>query len=358
MDRLRFKFEHFELAPEQRQLFQSQQLVELNSRYFDALLLLLQHAGKLVTKQQFFDQVWPGIVVSDEALTQCIRTLRRLLNDSASTPHFIETVPKHGYRFIAPVAIITPSLTPEIDTPLITTKNAVISQSLFWQYLGSGIGGAICAGLLGGILYGMLAMLLAPTVNTQTVSLCLVTACITLLLAMLAGAAITAAISAARIHFPYQSYPIVFAGMVGGLMIGGFANFLLSEMLTLFFAGSPSHLTGAPEGAIIGAATALGVIVSTPKKPSAFFHVIWPGLLAGGGIYLTGGHLLAGSLIQLASEFRDAPFGQLLQPALFLQNEHLTSIRFVCTMAEASLFIAGLLLGLRHLNTSSSQTIN
>ncbi|GGW61473.1 winged helix-turn-helix domain-containing protein [Alishewanella tabrizica] len=358
MDRLRFKFEHFELAPEQRQLFQSRQLVELNSRYFDALLLMLQHAGKLVTKQQFFDQVWPGIVVSDEALTQCIRTLRRLLNDSATKPHFIETVPKHGYRFIAPVAMITSSLTPETDTPLITNKNTVISQSLFWQYLGSGIGGAICAGVLGGILYGMLAMLLAPSVNTQTLSLCLVTTCITLLLAMLAGAAITAAISAVRIHFPNQPYPIVFAGMVGGLVIGGFANLLFSEMLTLFFAGSPSHLTGAPEGAIIGGATALGVIASKHRKSTAFLHLVWPGLLAGGGIYLTGGNLLAGSLMQLASEFRDAPFGQLLQPALFLQNEHLTSILFVCTLAEAILFIAGVLLGLRHLNNILSQTIN
>ena len=41
--------------------------------------------------------------VTDEALTQCIKTLRRQLGDDASRPRFIETVPKHGYRFIAPV---------------------------------------------------------------------------------------------------------------------------------------------------------------------------------------------------------------------------------------------------------------
>ena len=44
--------------------------------------------------------------VTDEALTQCIKTLRRQLGDSASSPRFIETVPKHGYRFIAPVEVM------------------------------------------------------------------------------------------------------------------------------------------------------------------------------------------------------------------------------------------------------------
>jgi len=49
------------------------------------------------------DEVWRGIPVTDEALTQCIRTLRKQLGDDAARPRFIETVPKHGYRFIATV---------------------------------------------------------------------------------------------------------------------------------------------------------------------------------------------------------------------------------------------------------------
>ena len=80
--------------------------VDLNARYFDALALLVREAGTLVSKDRFLAEVWRGVPVTDEALTQCIRTLRRLLGDDASRPRFIETVPKHGYRFIAPVEAI------------------------------------------------------------------------------------------------------------------------------------------------------------------------------------------------------------------------------------------------------------
>ena len=63
----------------------------------------LGEPGQLVSKDRFLDEVWRGIPVTDEALTQCIRTLRKQLGDDAARPRFIETVPKHGYRFIAPV---------------------------------------------------------------------------------------------------------------------------------------------------------------------------------------------------------------------------------------------------------------
>ena len=77
--------------------------VELNARYLDALALLVREQGRLVSKDRFLDEVWRGVPVTDEALTQCIKTLRRQLGDDAVSPRFIETVPKHGYRFIAPV---------------------------------------------------------------------------------------------------------------------------------------------------------------------------------------------------------------------------------------------------------------
>ena len=78
----------------------------LNSRYLDALALLVREQGRLVSKDRFLDEVWRGIPVTDEALTQCIKTLRRQLGDDAALPRFIETVPKHGYRFIAPVEAV------------------------------------------------------------------------------------------------------------------------------------------------------------------------------------------------------------------------------------------------------------
>ncbi|QIK95390.1 transcriptional regulator [Sphingomonas sp. HDW15A] len=99
------QFEGFTLDAAQRQLRRGDQTVDLSSRYFDALALLVAEQGRLVSKNRFLDEVWRGVPVTDEALTQCIRTLRRQLGDDASRPRFIETVPKHGYRFIAPVTV-------------------------------------------------------------------------------------------------------------------------------------------------------------------------------------------------------------------------------------------------------------
>ena len=98
------RFANFELDAADRQLKRGGEAVELNGRYFDALALLASEPGRLVTKDRFLDEVWRGVPVTDEALTQCIKTLRRQLGDDAARPRFIETVPKHGYRFIAPVA--------------------------------------------------------------------------------------------------------------------------------------------------------------------------------------------------------------------------------------------------------------
>jgi len=98
-----FRFDRFTLDPGDRQLKRDGVPVELNARYLDALTLLVREAGKLVSKDRFLEEVWRGVPVTDEALTQCIKTLRRQLGDDAASPRFIATVPKHGYRFIAPV---------------------------------------------------------------------------------------------------------------------------------------------------------------------------------------------------------------------------------------------------------------
>src|SRR3954466_12164017 len=98
-----FAFDQFVLDPDDRQLRRGNAEVELNGRYFDALTLLVRESGKLVSKDRFLDEVWRGVPVTDEALTQCVKTLRRQLGDNVANPRFIETVPKHGYRFIATV---------------------------------------------------------------------------------------------------------------------------------------------------------------------------------------------------------------------------------------------------------------
>ncbi len=98
-----FRFDDFYLDASNRQLSRGGQPVALNSKYFDVLLLLVSRSGQLVEKQSIFEEVWDGVFVTDSALTQCIKDIRKQLGDDASSPRYIRTVPKHGYIFIGNV---------------------------------------------------------------------------------------------------------------------------------------------------------------------------------------------------------------------------------------------------------------
>ncbi len=70
----------------------------------EVLMQLADHGGQVVSREELLDKVWPGVVVGDEALTQGVIKLRRALGDDPRSPSYIETIPKRGYRLIAPVA--------------------------------------------------------------------------------------------------------------------------------------------------------------------------------------------------------------------------------------------------------------
>jgi len=95
-----YRFDDFHLDASNRRLSRNGEPVALNSKYFDVLLLLVSRGGQLVEKQRIFEDVWDGVFVTDSALTQCIKDIRRQLGDDASSPRYIKTVPKHGYVFI------------------------------------------------------------------------------------------------------------------------------------------------------------------------------------------------------------------------------------------------------------------
>ncbi len=98
-----YQFGPFKLDPVDRTLLNGARTVDLQPRTFDVLLLLVQRAGSLISKEQFRTEVWQGAVVTDNALTRCIRQLRAALNDSTANPEYVVTVPRHGYRFVARV---------------------------------------------------------------------------------------------------------------------------------------------------------------------------------------------------------------------------------------------------------------
>lgn len=103
-----YRFDEFYLDASNRRLSRNGEPVALNSKYFDVLLLLVSRSGQLVEKQRLFDEVWDGVFVTDAALTQCIKDIRKQLGDDALSPRYIKTVPKHGYTFIGNVVETEP----------------------------------------------------------------------------------------------------------------------------------------------------------------------------------------------------------------------------------------------------------
>jgi DNA-binding winged helix-turn-helix (wHTH) protein len=69
-------------------------------KYFDLLVLLIERRHTAVSRAEIFDRVWTDVVVSDGALSQAIRTLRRTLGDDSREPQYIRTVSRHGYSFV------------------------------------------------------------------------------------------------------------------------------------------------------------------------------------------------------------------------------------------------------------------
>ncbi|MBN8509478.1 MAG: transcriptional regulator, partial [Burkholderiales bacterium] len=78
--------------------------IELSPRLFGALQVLVDHAGELLDKDWLMRALWPGLVVEENNLNQVVAALRRALGDDAVGSRYIQTVPRRGFRLVAPVA--------------------------------------------------------------------------------------------------------------------------------------------------------------------------------------------------------------------------------------------------------------
>ena len=99
----RLAFEEFELDPAAGRLLGRAGPVALTPKSLALLEYLAARPGRLITKQELLDAIWPGVYVADGALKVCVREIRRALDDDARAPRFVETAHRRGYRFIAPV---------------------------------------------------------------------------------------------------------------------------------------------------------------------------------------------------------------------------------------------------------------
>src|SRR6185369_4431456 len=98
-----YRFGDFIVDTDQKVLLRQNKALPLTPKLFETLLILVENSGRIVQKEQFMERLWPHTFVEEANLTSNIQQLRKSLGDNARQPHYIETVTKRGYRFIADV---------------------------------------------------------------------------------------------------------------------------------------------------------------------------------------------------------------------------------------------------------------
>ena len=325
-----YRFDRFVLDPGERRLSCEGQVVELSSRYLDALILLVREPGRLVTKDQFLGEVWRGIPVTDEALTQCIRTLRRSLGDDAANPRLIATVPKHGYRFVAPV---------EGGDARAAATGTPPARANGLRFTLAGTLGGGAAGAAGGVFYGFAAASRPP--GEGAISVLLVLLCVTAAVALIGAAGVALGIATARAYARRPSGWDVVGGALGGLFVGGVVKLVALDTFSLLFGRSPQGMTGAPEGLLLGSAVGLGTwALGRWHNRSGVIVAGLAGGSAGLVAVLLGGRLFGGSLALLANEFPGSRLSLRGVAALFGESAFGPRSALITAALEGLLFAA------------------
>lgn len=325
---LTYRFDDFVLDVANRQLRQGTTRLDLNGRYLDALVLLVRKHGQLVEKEQFFNEVWGDVVVSDAALTQCIKDIRKQLGESASNPRYIETVPRYGYRFIGKVSAVSvveadsasqplkdvadpktasasPAPEPQTKQPLFAAWHGNQRMVLVLGSVGT-LGGGL-AGILGGLLYGFGLAYAQTDPQLGTASLLLVLITLNVIVGTIGGCGISFGIAATGLAKRSHPVLLIASATFGGMLVGGLTKLLGVDAFTLLFGQAPAGITGGLEGAALGMALAIGAQVGGGLDAAKHWHPIISagiaGTIAGMLIPLAGGRLMGGSLELLAHAF-------------------------------------------------------
>jgi DNA-binding winged helix-turn-helix (wHTH) protein len=364
----RYRFDEFVLDVPDRQLWRDGSRVDLNARYLDALVLLLRERGKLIGKDRFFDEVWADVVVSDSALSQCIKEIRRLLGDDASNPRYIQTVQGYGYRFIGEVAEIARDTVAEIargseaeiarDTATLPAESAAgsaVGPDAAWRValreIGAGTLGGGTAGAVGGLMYGF--GLASADAGVGTLSTLLVLVSLTVLAGIIGGFGVSLGLAGADLVAriaPGMRVALRIAGAAaGGLVIGATAKLLGVDAFNLLFGRAPAGITGGPEGAVLGASLALGAYVGNRlgrrSDGAAAWHAVagagTVGAVGGALIPLAGGRLLGGSLDLVAKSFAESRLQLDRFGAMFGEVQFGLASQVVLGAMEGLLFGAG-----------------
>ena len=157
MEKRVYRFRDFQLEPDERRLSGAGKPIALTPKVFDTLVLLVDRAGHVVSKDELMRLLWPRGFVDESNLTKHIWLIRRALGEGEHGSQFIETVPKLGYRFVAPVTtdegptVPAPEAAP-VEEPAQPAPSGAPKRP--WRFRSP-------AWLLGGGLVGLLVLAIA-----------------------------------------------------------------------------------------------------------------------------------------------------------------------------------------------------
>jgi Tol biopolymer transport system component/DNA-binding winged helix-turn-helix (wHTH) protein len=178
-DRRPMRFGAFELDPRAGELRKADVRVSLQEQPFKVLECLLQRPGELITREELRQRLWPAdtFVDFEHGVNAAVKRLRETLGDSAETPRFVETVPRRGYRFIAPVeraqtpvdAHSAPAV-PAVDQRVFTEPAARPNRGSA-RVVGAGVVGLLVVGLFGAWLLSRSSKVPAPPMKVVALTL-------------------------------------------------------------------------------------------------------------------------------------------------------------------------------------------
>ena len=142
------RFGIFEVDLQSGELRKAGLKLKLTGQPFQVLAVLMEHPGEVVTREELQKRLWPDTFVDiDHNLNTAINKIREVLGDSAESPRFVETLPRRGYRFIAPVENSADAHlpTPRDTSTHVARRNGILRLSLligaFVLLFGSGLVG-------------------------------------------------------------------------------------------------------------------------------------------------------------------------------------------------------------------------
>jgi DNA-binding winged helix-turn-helix (wHTH) protein len=339
---VRYRFSEFTLSPKRRMLEREGVEVPIIPRYFDLLLLLVERRHEAVHRQEIFEKVWTDAIVSDSALSQAIRTIRRTLGDDSKEPRFVRTVSRHGYRFVFADVIEEPDEGPAASAKDAATvadaaradeaagavrfeaaaENASAPRA---AWLGGTIGGAVAgvsAGAVGGVI-----LALAPG-STAPIAIAPVLAAIAGVAGAAGGLGVGAGVGVADSRPRANRVAAVAVGAaLGGGTVGLAAEWLMRWSLETLV-GLHINVGGGVEGLTIGLMAGLGLALATERDPAggissrgarwqaALITALVCGL-AGLALSFAGRPLAGGTIHEIASQVQGsqatlAPLGRLI----------------------------------------------